>query len=161
MKNTRRVLTAVLAVVMIAAMAMTMVSCGGKNTYTYKSNSVKVALDGKDVSGLYSEMVNSAQAALTDTFDGATATVSGTEVTITSKEETTTVKCTKKDGKLVPTEDSMNNIKSLMDLESASGPATFDMYFVESGNTFTMVYRIDISTAGQTVTTSEEVVFSK
>lgn len=161
MKNTRRVLTAVLAVVMIAAMAMTMVSCGGKNTYTYKSNSVKVALDGKDVSGLYSEMVKNTQAALTDTFDGTTATVSGTEVTITSKEETTTVKCTKKDGKLVPTEDSMNNIKSLMDLESASGPATFDMYFVESGNTFTMVYSIDISTAGQTVTTSEEIVFSK
>ena len=55
MKNTKRVLTAVFAVVMVAVMAMTLVSCGGKETYTYKSSSVKVQLDGKDVTGLYSE----------------------------------------------------------------------------------------------------------
>ncbi|MCR5456760.1 MAG: hypothetical protein K6F14_01650 [Clostridiales bacterium] len=162
MKNTtKRILTAALAIVIIAAMTLTVVSCGGKKTYTYKSNSVKILLDGKDVSGLYSEMAKNSQDALTETFEGATATVSGTEVTISTKDGTNTVKCTKKDGKLVPTEESMNSVKQLMELESASGAASFDMYFEESGNTLTMVYRIDIATAGQTVSTAEEIVFTK
>jgi len=161
MKNTKRVLTAVFAVVMIAVMAMTLVSCGGKETYTYKSSSVKVQLDGKDVTGLYSEAAEPMAKNTEAEYKETTATVSGSEVVLTAKSgEKTTIKVTKKDGKLVPTGGSMDIAKSLSQINSATG-GTIDMYFIQEGSTVTMVITVNVTTTGQTVSWVEEVVFSK
>ena len=161
MKNTtKRILTAALAIVIIAAMALTIVSCGGKTTYTYKSSSVKVLLDGKDVTSLYSETAEPMAKNTEAEYKNTTATASGSEVVLEKSGEKTTIKVTKQDGKLVPTAGSMDVAKSLSQINSVTG-GTIDMYFVQEGSTLTMVITVNVTTTGQTVSYSEEVVFSK
>jgi hypothetical protein len=162
MKNTtKRILTSILAIAMIAVMAVSIASCSGKAVYNFKSTSVKIMLDGRDVTGLYSEMASASAENSKQAYTSATVTVAGDEVTVTDKNgEKTSFKVTKKDGKLVPVAGAMDAVKSLAGLTSVTS-SKIDLYLVQEGSNLTMVFTMEITTAGQTVSTVEEIVFTK
>jgi hypothetical protein len=162
MKNTtKRVLSAVAAVMMIVVCILTVASCSKNTTYKYSKTSYKILLDGKE-NPLFKDQYASVEKVVKENMQDKTMTVTNKEVIFKAADgKESTVQYTKKDGKLVvQTNGSVADLLGMENMYDVEG-YTFDVYFVEKSGVLTLYVNVNIATGGQQVTLALEIEFTK